>query len=75
MGNCKANKALFTLQENDLSTDLGKRLVTVVRHKKFGYYEYKVLNRQEMEPLIQLLYSISYICRDPDIVRSLYHFL
>jgi hypothetical protein len=61
IGNCNAHKTLFTLQENDLeflSNDLGERLVKVVRHQKLGIYEDKVPNRQEMEPHIQLLYSL-----------------
>jgi len=61
MGNCKAHKTLFTLQENDLeflSNGLGERLVKVVRREKLGIYEDKVLNGQEMEPLIQRLYTL-----------------
>ena len=61
MGNCNAHKTLFTLQENDLeflSSELSERRVNVVRRKKLGFYEDKVLNKQEMEPLIQLLYRL-----------------
>ena len=60
--NRKASENFYTLQENDLeflSNGLGEGLVKVVRHYKLGIiYEDKVLNRQEMEPLIQPVYRL-----------------